>query len=319
MITRRQALAAWAATLGTALPATQSWAGRDAASQAGKIRLADGRWLGYQEYGVADGPPVFYFHGTPGSRLEFGLCETEGLQSGLRIISVDRPGMGLSSYHGGRRILDWSDDVVQLAAQLGYAESQFGIIGLSGGAPYAAACAYKIPHRLSHVALVSGHTPIHAPGTRPGNQDKLIELIARRPRLGELAFKLVDRRLDRRPDKVVQKLSQNWSAADKKLVLCSPAIYQKLVMNLNEASRCGPSGMVKDVSLLARSWGFRLSDIQGVPISIWQGGCDRTVTPSMGNYFQQQIAGSELIIDSRAGHVTMFKWHAAEVFARFVG
>lgn len=316
-ITRREVLSAATAILGASLPAACLQASGYVSSQSGKVRLSDGRWLGYQEYGVSDGPLVFYFHGTPGSRLEFGLNDTESYQSGVRVISVDRPGMGLSSYDGGRRILDWPQDVVQLAASLGYADSSFGVIGLSGGAAYAAACAYEIPDRLTHMALVSGHTPMGAAGTHPGNQDKLVELIARRPRLGKLVFKIVDRRLDRRPDKVVRKLTENWTPADKQLVLRSPKLYRQLILNLNEASRCGPAGMVKDIRLLACPWGFRLSDIQGVPISIWQGGCDRTVTPSMAHYFQRQLVGSELTLDPRAGHVTMFKWHVSEVLSRF--
>jgi len=321
MLTRREAITTGAALFASALPCSNLAASQHRlVVRDGRMRLANGRWLSYREYGQnTDGPLVFYFHGTPGSRLELGLCDDESCCSGVRMIAVDRPGMGRSSYDGGRRILDWPCDIEELAAHLGYANQRFGILGLSGGAPYAAACAYKIPHRLTHVAIVSGHAPLGACGTSPGSEDKLIELIARRPRLGKLAFKVIGRRLDRRPDKVLQKVSKNWSAADKKLIFGTPKHYQQLIDNLQEASRCGPAGLVTDIRLLAGRWGFCLSDISGVPVSIWQGGCDSVVTPSMGRYFQQQIAGSELILDPRAGHVTMFKWHAREIMAKFSG
>ena len=188
-------------------------------------------------------------------------------------------------------------DVLQLAASLGCDAARFGIIGLSGGAPYAAACAQQIPHRLSHVAIVSGHAPMNAAGTCPGDQDKLIKLVSRRPRLGQLAFGVIDRRLDRRPDRVVRSLLKNWTAEDRQLLLGDQQLYQQLVLNLSEATRRGSAGIVKDVHLLGRRWGFCLSQIQGVGVSIWQGGCDRTVTPSMARYFQRQISGSELIVD----------------------
>ena len=330
MLTRREALTTGAAMFATALPspwlgAQQSIAGPPLLSRCvpvrdGRIRLADGRCLGYREYGKnTHGPLVFYFHGTPGSRLELGLCDAESCSVGTRVIAVDRPGMGLSSYDNNRRITDWPCDIEQLAAALGYADAPFGIIGLSGGAPYATVCAHQIPHRLTHVALVSGHTPLNACGTCPGNQDELIELVSRRPRLGKLAFKLIGRRLDRKPDKLIQRISKNWSAADRKLMLCNSKNYRQLIANLREASRCGPAGLVKDIRLLAGCWGFQLSSITGVPVSIWQGGCDPVVTPSMGRYFQRQIAGSELITDPRAGHVTMFKWHARDILSRFIG
>lgn len=317
MITRREAFAAGASIFASTLSPSPLFASSHAANCDGRVRLPSGRWLSYREYGQADGPLVFYFHGTPGSRLELALCDEETCQSGLRIISVDRPGMGRSSYQNCRKILDWPCDIEQLADALGYAGQSFGVVGMSGGAPYAAACAAKISHRLTHVAIVSGHAPLCAPGTCPGNQDELIKLVSRRPRLAKMAFRLVGRRLDRKPDKVVQKMAKNWTAADRRLILCNPVRYRQLLANLREASRCGPTGVVTDVRLLACRWGFNLSDIEGVPVSIWQGGCDRTVTPSMAHYFQQQIAGSELIIDSQAGHVTMLKTHASEILSRF--
>jgi len=317
MITRRKFLftssAMCAATLASGARADEPMG----ICQDGRMRLCNGRWLSYHESGNPHGPLVFYFHGTPGSRLEASLCSDDALPAGIHLVSIDRPGMGCSSYQPCRKILDWPGQVEQLAAELGYADAPFGIVGMSGGAPYAAACATKIPHRLTHVAIVSGHAPMNAPGVCPGNQDKLIALISRRPRLGKLAFRLIDRRLCRRPDKVLAKVTKNWTAADKKLILCNPRLYQQLIDNLNEATRCGPSGLVTDIRLLDCPWGFSLCQIEGVPVSVWQGACDRIVTPSMGHYFHRQIADSELIIDSRAGHVTMLKWHVAEIFARF--
>ena len=37
------------------------------------VELADGTTIGYAEVGDPDGPPVVYFHGNPGSRLEVDL------------------------------------------------------------------------------------------------------------------------------------------------------------------------------------------------------------------------------------------------------
>ncbi len=317
MITRREALAAIAATCGAALPSRSLRAGQTSAGSDGRLRLACGRWLSYREHGHPDKPLVFYFHGTPGSRLEAALCECEASQTGVRLVSVDRPGLGRSSYDGCRRILDWPNDVDELASALGYADKPFGIVGMSGGAPYAAACALVMPHRLRHVAIVSGHTPLGAPGVCPGNQDKMIRLVARRPRLSKRMLRLVARRLDRRPDKVLGKVTKGWTAADRKLVLCDPRLRRDLIANMREAMHCGPAGLVKDIGLLSCPWGFQLCAIQGVSVSIWQGGCDPIVTSSMGRYFHEQIADSELIIDPRAGHVTMFKQHITEILSRF--
>src|SRR5512134_1025951 len=81
------------------------------------FRLADGRDLGYAEYGDPQGRPLFYFHGWPSSRIEFsGLNGDEiAAQLKIRVIAVDRPGFGLSSYQPHHRFVDWPRDICSLA------------------------------------------------------------------------------------------------------------------------------------------------------------------------------------------------------------
>jgi pimeloyl-ACP methyl ester carboxylesterase len=85
------------------------------------VTLSDGRMLGYNEYGPVDGKPLFYFHGTPSSRSEWQMLGSEQLatQLHLRVISMDRPWMGLSDFQASRRLGDWPTDVVALADELG--------------------------------------------------------------------------------------------------------------------------------------------------------------------------------------------------------
>src|SRR5947209_6959948 len=129
--------------------------GNSAGSTNGKtFQLHDGRALGYVEYGNQKGKTLFYFHGHPGSRLEARFLAKQAMQTGVRLIGVDRPGMGLSSYKTGRRFLDWPDDVIELAD--GLQIERFAVAGFSGGGPYALACAFKISHRLSACGIISG-------------------------------------------------------------------------------------------------------------------------------------------------------------------
>jgi pimeloyl-ACP methyl ester carboxylesterase len=316
MINRREALAAGL----TLLPAANAWRTAQAASMPplaeGRVRLPNGRRLGYAECGNPSGPLVLYFHGTPGARVEIALIAEEAAAAGVRLIAVERPGVGLSDFYVCRRVLDWPADVAAFVDALGYAGTSFGVIGMSGGAPYALACVKCMPKRLTHVAIVSGHTPLSAP-VQPGNQDKLITFVTRRPRLARIGFNVEIRTLNRNPDKLARRVMDSWSEADRQLVSCNGAYYATLIRTLQETTRCGSDGLLQAVSLLGSDWGFRLCDLSGAPISIWQGGCDPIAPPSMGHYFQQQIAGSELTIDPKAGHLTMPKWHAAEILSRF--
>lgn len=124
-------------------------------------RLADGRELGYAEYGDPAGKPVFYFHGWPSSRLEAWGYHAAGVRLGARIIGVDRPGIGLSSYVRGYTIARWPGDVAALADSLGI--ERFAVVAISSGAPYSYACARFIPEQLTGAAVVSGVGPLDIP------------------------------------------------------------------------------------------------------------------------------------------------------------
>jgi pimeloyl-ACP methyl ester carboxylesterase len=117
------------------------------------IARADGRSLSYAEFGEPDGRPVLLFRGTPGYRLNPWTTEAELRSLGVRLIALDRPGVGRSTPWPHRRLLDWPDDVQTLADALGL--ERFAVVGFSNGGPYAAACAYKLGQRISGTALVA--------------------------------------------------------------------------------------------------------------------------------------------------------------------
>jgi pimeloyl-ACP methyl ester carboxylesterase len=133
-----------------------------------QIKLKDGRKLGYAEYGDPQGKPVLHFHGTPSSRFECSRPAVDEIATrlGARIILPERPGFGLSDFEPNRTTLDWPDEVTELADGLNL--DRFAVLGVSGGGPYAAACAYKIPQWLSAAGIVSGLGPLDAPGATEG-------------------------------------------------------------------------------------------------------------------------------------------------------
>src|ERR687888_264534 len=87
------------------------------------IQLEDGRRLGYAEWGDLSGQPLLYFHGWSGSRVEGWLGDQPAKATGVRLIAFDRPGMGLSGFQPRRTLLDWPNDVVQMAGPWGWTVS----------------------------------------------------------------------------------------------------------------------------------------------------------------------------------------------------
>jgi pimeloyl-ACP methyl ester carboxylesterase len=125
------------------------------------ITLKDGRKLGFAEYGDPAGKIVFHFHGRAGSRLERPADEAILTNLGLKLVSTDRPGHGLSDPHPNHELLDWPDDISWLADHLGL--DKFYVRGWSAGGPHALACAYKLADQVLAGAIVSGLAPPDRP------------------------------------------------------------------------------------------------------------------------------------------------------------
>ncbi|EDX83379.1 hypothetical protein S7335_559 [Synechococcus sp. PCC 7335] len=183
-----------------------------------QITLNDSRTLAYAEYGIPNGNAVLHFHGSPSSRIEGTLASANSIAErlGLRLIFPDRPGFGRSDFKAARTLLDWTEDVVELADQLNI--DKFAVVGLSGGVPHALACAYKLPHRLSVVGLISGISPPHTPNRFEGvsRSNKMQILIARRlPWLLRLLFWQTRKALLRDPDSVIDELIRELSKPDE--------------------------------------------------------------------------------------------------------
>src|SRR5690606_1509326 len=119
------------------------------------VTLPDGRELAYLDFGDPAAPLVIHNHGGPSSRLEGTLLASAAVAHGLRLVSVDRPGIGRSTPHAGWALPDWVDDLTTLADALG--ADRFAVSGWSGGGAVTMAAAALIdPERLAHVAYVAG-------------------------------------------------------------------------------------------------------------------------------------------------------------------
>ncbi len=276
------------------------------------ILLKDGRKLAYAQYGDPAGLPVFYFHGFPASRLEGSLHAAVALSAGVRLIAPDRPGFGFSDFAPKRTILDWAEDVQQLADHLGL--SKFAILGVSGGGPYALACSLRLAHLTSATALVAPLGPV-AEGKGGADMNPFARLsfsLARKhPKVYRLLYgALLVPFLKRRPSIILSLLQP--TAADKPVV-DRPQIREMMKRSIREAFRPGAQGVLHELYLFARPWGFTLQEIN-VQIYLWQGGEDATVPPSMGKFIAEQLPACQYHFQPNEGHFSLAIDHGAEFF-----
>lgn len=284
-------------------------------SDARQIVLADGRKLGFAEYGDPKGKPLFFFHGWPGSRLSGIETDHAAKKLHVRVISTDRPGIGLSDYKKNGTLLNWPDDVLELADQLKI--NRFSVVGVSGGGPYAAVCAYKIPHRLIRVGIVVGLAPPYIPGLLDGTS--LLarlgwENYARVPLLKELSVLLHYFNAKYGPSLGLYRFMFG-AKADRK-VFSDIRVRESARRSYQESFRQGIKGILLDLKIYTTEWGFPLSKIN-VPVYLWYGAKDKNVSLEMGKYYQSQIPNSKLFIDPNGGHLFRNE-HEEEIIKRLM-
>lgn len=240
------------------------------------LRLSTGRLLGYAEHGDPAGAPCFYFHGWPSSRIQGRLLHEAGLRHGMRFISVDRPGIGLSDYHPGRQLKDWPPVLEELAAHLGI--SNFHILGWSGGGPYVLITALALPHRLLSASIMCGAPPL----TFLGYQHMfwiyrlMIRLRSAFPSILGLLLRLGGSIVKTPPDRAPLKWLLRMLGPADRAVLTRPEVFETVRQATLEALRRGPRYVIADADIYLNEWGFEVGGI-GYPIHFWHGKEDHNI------------------------------------------
>jgi pimeloyl-ACP methyl ester carboxylesterase len=280
--------------------------------------LPDGRKLGYAQYGLQTGRAILYCHGLPGSRLESAFLDTIATRLEARIIAVDRPGYGWSSPHPNRTLLDHAKDVQHLAERLEL--DAYAVMGISGGGPYALACAASLPaEKLKAAAIVCG---LGSPdmGYRGMNWFHWLGFTLGWRYFPGLSCWWFSRdaaaRLDLTDDERLELLQRQFSKTKSKADPKDVAFFTDLdrmrlfLRSYREVYAQGSAAMGQDGQLLCKDFGFRIEDIRSdLPVRLWYGTRDNHVPLNHGKQIAARIgSGAHLRTEEETHASIVMNW-----------
>jgi pimeloyl-ACP methyl ester carboxylesterase len=222
----------------------------------------------------------------------------------VRIIAADRPGCGLSDFQPNRRIVDWPNDVIDLVDALGV--DRFAIVGVSGGGPYALACAWKIPQRLTAAGVVCGLGPISeswALRDMLWSRRLVFSLARQAPWLLLLFAAVFESVLRRRPTVILSMITRTPVLPDRQ-VLVRPEVGRAVLASIRESIRKGPRGILHELSLYTQHWDFRPEEI-ALTVDLWHGEADPIVPVAHARSLMKQLPQVRPVILPGEGHFSL--------------
>ncbi|MEU7282910.1 alpha/beta hydrolase [Streptomyces sp. NPDC045431] len=248
----------------------------------GEARLPDGRLLGWAEWGPVDGIPVLVCPGAATSRwLGFGGGLVDA--AAIRLISVDRPGLGASDRAPGRTLTDWATDIQHFVQQRALRDPL--AVGFSQGAPFALALAAS--GLVKAVAVVSGSDelahPRFADVLAPQVRD-MVDAVAADPDAAMASFAGFGS-----ADALWELVVTTGSEADR--AVYTDAVFRHAFRRaMDEAFSQGPAGYARDTVLAMARWPFDPAGI-AVPVDLWYGEQDTSPvhSPDLGASLARMI------------------------------
>jgi len=285
------------------------------------ISLSQNRTLAVDEYGDANGEPVIYCHGWPSSRMQASGADAASRELGLRLISPDRPGIGLSSFQKNRRLLDWPPMLAEMLDKIGV--EKFRIFGVSGGGPYALAAAWALPERVKAATIVCGAPPLFSPpknraaamktGNANGADDLknllfvyrwMLGVYRKNPRVIRALFRAARPLVTLKPPLwmwpwILRVLPMSDAGA-----LRDAAVFEGSFLNYRESWRGSALGVVADAEIYAADWGFRPEEIR-VPVRLWHGKDDRNFSWKLAESLARRIPNCASFFLENEGHYSL--------------
>ena len=277
------------------------------------VPLSSGRRVAVECYGAPEGTPVFFFHGWPSSRWQGRLAHEAAHALGVRLLSLDRPGVGDSDHQPARRLLDWPPLLAEVADRLGC--EKFRALGISGGGPYALVSAWALPERMIGAAVCCGAPPLaerdDVSALMPVYQ-WLLSFYRRHPQTVRRSFRMI------RPLATIRPPSWAWSLLLKTVpatdcaALSESSTRERAWVGYAGSWKGDRDGVFSDAQIYAQPWGFAPEEIE-VPIRLWHGKADRNFQWPLAEELAARIPRCTARFLDEEGHYSIAFRHSAAI------
>jgi pimeloyl-ACP methyl ester carboxylesterase len=261
----------------------------------GNIAVGDDRQIGFAEFGDPQGRAIFWLHGTPGARRQIPMeARVYAEENGIRLIGIDRPGIGSSTPFQYDTVFAFAEDLRTIADTLGI--EKMAVVGLSGGGPYTLACAAAMPDRVVAVGVLGGVAPTMGSDAIKGGVMALGSVVAPALQVVGLPLRLAAVALIRliRPvaTPALYAYARVSPEADRRL-LVRPEFRAMFLDDLLNGSRKQLAAPFADVIVFARHWGFALEEVK-IPVHWWHGDKDHIVPFAHGQHVVDRLPDAQL-------------------------
>ncbi len=270
----------------------------------GTVAVRGGRRLSFAEYGPRSGPAIVWMHGTPGARRQIPLEAREySDRRGVRIIGIDRPGIGSSTPYLYPNILDWTQDLELFLETL--AIDTVRLIGLSGGGPYALAAGAALPDRVHGIGVLGGVAPTRGPDAAEGGIIELAVHVAPLLALGRVPLGVTLTQAIRVVRPLAGPVLDLYAALQPpgdRFLLSRPEFKAMFLDDLLNGSRFQTSAPLADLILFTRPWGFEIADVR-VPVRWWHGDADHIVPFRHGRHVVDRLPDARMSVIDGESHL----------------
>jgi pimeloyl-ACP methyl ester carboxylesterase len=282
------------------------------------LKLPDGRCIEYIDNGVSSKSALILHHGTPTSMTVWGTWLAAAAELGIRAIAFTRPGYASSDRKVGRSIIDANEDLVEILNQL--AVENFVSVGWSGGGPYALASG--LLNKCSGVQLIASVSPYDAEDfdwfqdQTPG----MVEEAKISARSLEDSINFKENYYKEFRDMTAEQFLTEYAkrSSFESFETTYREFSKDLSFSMHEALRDGVIGYAEDEYAFLRNWGFETKEIQ-VPVLIWQGLDDLSVSPHMARWLNANIYNPTLKLLEGQHHSSIMVEKRAEILNAAIG